>query len=283
MSEAKQLLVGLPGTGKSTFLAALWYTAEWGSTHWKIDQLGAEEEHLQMISKRWLECNTMERSAQAGEALVAMRFREEESEKRLTAFFPDLAGETFENQWVNRQCSKSYLEAARASNQILMFLHSQKLRHGERIEDYLQEECDYGQEQRTAVERRPERDPTQVILVDLLQILSQPPILHESLKVAVVVSAWDLIENVQAQVGVPKENPDTWFKEHLPLLHQFLKNNHEWIQFKVFGVSAQGGDYTDQLQVSDLRSIEPNERVRVVEGAKTTKDLTAPMSWLARV
>ena len=283
MSETKQLLVGLPGTGKSTFLAALWYTAECGSTHWKIEQLGDEEEHLEMISQRWLECNMMQRSAQAGEALVSMRFREEGSERTLTAFFPDLAGETFEDQWVHRRCSKMYLETARASNQILMFLHPERLRHGDRIEDYLQEEPDDGEEERTAVERRPERDPTQVILVDLLQILSQPPILHESLRIAVVVSAWDLIEKVQTKGGVSKENPNTWFEEHLPLLHQFLKNNHDWIQFKVFGVSAQGGDYADQQEVSNLRSIAPEDRVRVVEEAKTTNDLTAPMSWLANV
>ena len=283
MSEANQLLVGLPGTGKSTFLAALWYTAERGSTHWKIDQLGDEEEHLQMISQRWLECKAMGRSAQAGEALVSMRFREEGSERRLIVFFPDLAGETFEDQWVNRHCSRTYLEAARASNQILMFLHPEKLRHGERIEDYLQEDPDNGDEVLTVVERRPERDPTQVILVDLLQILSRPPILHESLRIAVVVSAWDLIKKAQTQVGVPKEEPDIWFEEHLPLLHQFLKNNREWIEFRVFGVSAQGGDLEDQQEVSNLQSIDPEDRVRVVEGATATKDLTAPMSWLVRV
>ena len=175
MNDAKQLLVGLPGTGKSTFLAALWYTAESGSTHWEIDLLGDEEEHLQFISQRWLECNTMERSAKAGEALVSMRFRERGTDRRLTAFFPDLAGETFEDQWVNRQCSKTYFEAAKASNQILLFLHPLKVRQAHRIEDYISEEDGDGVQESSTIERCPDRDPTQVILVDLLQILSQPP------------------------------------------------------------------------------------------------------------
>lgn len=287
MSHANQLLLGLPGTGKSTFLAALWYTAEGGSTQWELDQLGKNDEHLRMLSTTWLRCDAMGRSSQSGEATVEMRFRDSRSNTTVIASFPDLAGETFEDQWVDRSCPKSYVEAAKRSNQILLFIHPNKLRKGERIEDFLQEAEDppNGETGEAPIDekpetRRPERDPTQVILVDLLQILSMPPIGHSFLRIAVIVSAWDLVESAQQQSGLKILDPDSWFTEEAPMLDQFLRSNRDWITYRVFGVSAQGGDYGDQEAVKNLRNIDPRNRVQVIRGSEKTSDLTAPMSWL---
>ena len=285
VSQASQILLGLPGTGKSTFLAALWYTAESRSTQWELDHLGENDEHLRMLSKTWLRCDAMERSSQAGEATVEMRFRNRRSNTTVTTYFPDLAGETFEDQWVNRSCPRSYLEVAQRSNQILLFIHPNKLRKGDRIEDFLQhvDEVSDGNaptEGRSEA-RRPERDPTQVILVDLLQMLSMPPIGHESLRIAVIVSAWDSVESAQQQSGLQILDPDRWFTQEAPLLDQFLRSNRDWVAYRVFGVSAQGGDYGDQETVNNLRNIDPSDRVQVIKGSEKNSDLTAPMSWLA--
>lgn len=284
MSQANQLLLGLPGTGKSTFLAALWYTAEIRSTRWELDHLSDNDEHLRMLSKTWLRCDAMERSSQAGEATVEMRFRNRRSNTTVTAYFPDLAGETFEDQWVNRSCPKSYVEVAGRSKQILLFIHPNKLRKGDRIEDFLQhvDEVSNGENTEGKLEkRRPERDPTQVILVDLLQMLSMPPIGHSSLRIAVIVSAWDLVESVQEQSGFQVLDPDGWLTQEAPLLDQFLRSNRDWIAYRVFGVSAQGGDYGDREMVNNLRNTDPGNRVKVIEGSEKNSDLTAPMSWLA--
>ena len=45
--------------------------------------------------------------------------------------------------------------------------------------------------------RKPDTDPTAVILVDLIQMLMRPPLGENSLRVAVVVSAWDLVVKQQ--------------------------------------------------------------------------------------
>lgn len=280
MNGTTILLVGLPATGKSTFLAALWYAAEYGATRWKIDRLGEEDEHLQMISNRWLQCSTMERSFAAGQPLVSMHFKEDESQRKMTVLFPDVAGEMFEDQWVKAHCPKTYIEMARQANQILLFIHPEKLRKGERIEDYLTDHSGDIEGTSDARKRQRERDPTQVILVHLLQILSKPPIGHESLKVAVLVSAWDLIERTQTQGGLAEDNPNRWFQKHLPLLHQFLANNLSWIQYKVFGVSAQGGDYGREDEVERLRNMRPIKRIGIRDGSETTNDITTPMTWL---
>jgi len=283
--ESKQLLIGLPGTGKSTFLAALWFEAERGETQWAISDLGPDLEHLNALTDRWLRCDAIERSALGREAIVSMQFADRESRQIVRVFFPDLAGETFEDQWVSRHCSKEYFEIARETDRVLLFIHPQKLRQGERIEDFLEvagEERE-GKAEALEVPRQPERDPTQVILVDLLQILTWPPISHDSLKVAVLLSAWDLVEREQQAGGVPRVGPDRWFSNQLPLLDQFLKSNADCVQFRVFGVSAQGGDYEDANEREKLLQMaNPVERIGMVASGSRGHDLTAPLTWLAQ-
>ena len=116
--------------------------------------------------------------------------------------------------------------------------------------------------------------------MDLLQILMRPPIGHPALRIAVVVSAWDLVETLQDKGGVPRLAPREWLRTELPLLDQFLSSNADAIVFRVFGVSAQGGDYGDTTVVDGLQGVNPAERVRVVDETAIGNDLTILLDWL---
>ena len=95
-----------------------------------------------------------------------------------------------------------------------------------------------------------------------------------------MLSAWDKVEEEGAR---PKEFLDT----ELPLLEQYLRQSTNGWTVKVYGVSAQGGDYDEgcgavaQPSADALRNLETaSERIKLVDGDSVDHDLTEPIAWL---
>src|SRR5262249_33672713 len=142
-----------------------------------------------------------------------------------------------------RQWTRAYYDLVGNATGALLFVHPEYVVAGTRIDsaDQLVGQLDEdGVSQGTAPLSEPWTPglaPTQVQLVDLLQFIQQHPSPAHPFRVAVVVSAWDL---VRAQ----GQEPDAWLEKHLPLLWQYLKAN-DGIVTTTFGISAQGGSLVD--------------------------------------
>ena len=65
----------------------------------------------------------------------------------------------------------------------------------------------------------------------------------------------------------------------MPLFDQYLKSNYKTNNWKVFGVSAQGGYYDSDLD-SLLNKAAPSERIIMANGSSISHDLTEPLQWL---
>ena len=138
----------------------------------------------------------------------------------------------------------------------------------------------------------PSHAPTQVQLVDLLQLISHDPVGTAGRKIVVMISAWDKAEG-------EKLAPDAFLREKLPLLAQYLEAGRDGWSSRVYGVSAQGGEYdgneanaepvegrepkkagkgrdADRLREVDI----PANRIRLVFGEEESNDLTEPLQWL---
>jgi hypothetical protein len=127
-------------------------------------------------------------------------------------------------------------------------------------------------------EREDEREwtaeavPEQVRLVELLQFLLRPPFARRKRRLAVIVSAWDTVLD-------EKPTPAQWLARELPLLDQFLTNNPESFDVRIYGVSAQGGDVSGERRTA-LARLTPSERIQCVGPGADPHDLTAPLIWL---
>jgi len=106
--------------------------------------------------------------------------------------------------------------------------------------------------------------------VDLLQALlaerSRP------LPVAVIISAWD-------SVGTVAVGPREWLSQSVLLLDQYLTSNSARLPHAVFGVSAQGGDFTAGLP-AELAGEDPWDRAYVIAPSGQRDTLAAPIIWL---
>ncbi len=277
--DQTQLVVGLPATGKSTFLAALWHLAQYADTNTQlaIANLGDNDEHLNELCRAWLTCAEVERSKGTNNVVVEMQLTtRSEPLIRTNLYFPDLAGEIYEMQWNSRQCEKDYAELAKNSNGVLLFVHPQRIFEPTRMESFLglMDDQQSGDEVVGGVQARdPSRDPTSTILVELLQFIHKLSVV-ESFRVAVIVSAWDLVAQQH-----PGMMPESWVRERLPLLQQYLDSNREALPSKIYGVSAQGGDYAASKN-DLLRMVDATNRIKIVAADYSGKDLTRIVHWV---
>lgn len=277
MTTLHHSIIGLPGSGKTTFLAALWHLINAGevSTKFVLDKLVGDHRHLNDIVEAWRRCEKVPHTSIAAETSVSIHVHEPATGRKVILGFPDLSGESFELQFATRICRSAYVADFEGDGGILLFGTADRGQDGITILDIAPvlegaADVDEGGNPRAW---KPDLVPEQVRLVDLLQFLQRQPFRRKKRRVAVVVSAWDV-------VALPRPSPNDWLSRELPLLHQFLVANPSSFEFRVYAVSAQGGGYVTPEQRAELLSQTPSERIQCVGPDTQAHDLTAPIVWL---
>ena len=230
---------------------------------------------------RWLRFEETFRTSSSAENIATIKIRAHDGNPTTEIVIPDLAGESIERGLVERRWAASFAELVRGSTGVLLFVHPEKLRQSWPIADAIEiageDERSYPSastsEESAASDWSPEAIETQVMLVDLLQLLCGH-IKKERFRLAVIVSAWDLV--------LSKELPIEWLAKELPLLNQFLINAHCRLDFRVYGVSAQGGQLPDDVDRLTAYS-NTSDRIQVVLDGLPSQDITAPIRWALNV
>jgi len=278
----RSLMLGLPETGKTTFLAALWHVVEAEDVHGALrcSTLHGDHKHLNRIRDAWVECRPVERTLVAAEQVVTMRLVPPDRIGEIELVVPDMSGESFRSYLEDRQWPTTFDEFVSGTTGVLLFVHPAHINDPMRIDhaDALSSILANGNAasvkgvEVAEVPWRRDFVPTQVQLVDLLQIVLERAPDTLPIKLAVIISAWDTVRDE----GV---SPGRWLEQHLPLLDQYLKANPEQMDARVYGLSAQGGDLGrdgDRLAALDV----PSERIVVCVGDIDTHDVTMPIRWL---
>ncbi len=111
---------------------------------------------------------------------------------------------------------------------------------------------------------------TDILNAELLQLIAElrddldayPPVL-------VVVSAWDTVSDL----GV---TPYEWLRTNQPMFAQVVAEHGRSAAVEVMGISAQGGDYSVD---PDITTVRPEERPVVVTKEATHQDIGLPFVW----
>ena len=188
--------------------------------------------------------------------------------------FPDHSGETFKQQYKLRNAPFDIVNQVKKCDGMVLFINPLTIKEPFLLSEIPLEFRD--ESEAVALGQRDiENDPTDVLLVELLQFVN---IMREEEKysISIVVSAWDLISTRYKEYV---NNPNGFIKKKLPLLWQYLSTNDEFINVFYFGVSAQGGELTNCDEI--LTFDEPYEKIMVVDanGARTN-DITVPINVL---
>jgi hypothetical protein len=288
MSESTSnqfVMIGLPATGKTSFLAALWYLVQHGEVEHRLvlDRMEGDSKHLNQISNLWASFELVPRTPTGVERTVSMVLNDTVEKKTITLTFPDLSGESFVLQWIDRHFTPTYDESLKNSVGGVLFispLNYQKpvriasaapliKEMGEAVESNRQKN-DEG-----SIPWDPIQSPTQVQLVELLQFIAGREYFKPPFRLAIVISAWDEL------LKGAKTSPTKWLADEMPFLTQFLESNRRLFDSNVYGVSAQGGDYN--RDVDELTKITASERILIEgDGVRNEHDLTELLTWLMR-
>lgn len=284
--SASLLLVGLPGSGKTTFLAALWHVLEDRSseTSLKLTALSVDRTYLHQITADWQACLQVQRTKLDPEELVILSL---ESTAGLTfdLTVPDLSGEAFEQQLIERRVAMEHHDRIRGATGLALFVHPRakdgaQITYSHDLRAVIDDNCaDSGLTIEGSTTSSPIEPwsfhmlPTQVKLVELLQFALESA--ARKMRVAVIISAWDLVEKTFS--GTPRQ----YLAREMPLLRQFLDSNYDILDHTVFGLSAQGGDITVEEQKRDLLNLDDAlKRIKVLHDTVVSQDITMPIAWL---
>jgi len=299
-------MVGLPESGKSTFLAALWEVVRTDKVPgaMKLGTLVGDYSYINKLHQFWLEGIPLKRTKFGKEGLVEIPLIDDTLGDS-SIVIPDLSGESFDVQWEMRTISKKYYEYLQQVKGLLAFVHSEKLNPGDLIGRNTREleeligDVPQPQEVEAAEKKEeiadsvkappetkplpfdPESAPTQTKVVDMLsQALRISKNGNGVTRVGLVVSAWDLEKEKY-------KSPQEWLRATMPLLAQFLASNSERFDYKLFGVSAQGAELNEKQRneyIQNRRDLlklnSASDRIIVTDGTSADHNITAPLQWL---
>jgi len=273
-AESNYVLIGLPHSGKSTFIAALWYIvdSEELENSLTITELPEDREYLNALKDEWLSCKAFERTKTEHQYKISLNVYDRLIDVKTILQFPDVSGEIYNMQFEQRKVNVEYLNMIQSANGIILFINPDYLK--EPILITAIDTCIGNTTTPTEISQlKPwihKDSPTQIVLVDLLQMIAFN--ISTPIKVAVVVSAWDVVLNSQ------KITPSKWIETTLPLLYQFLDSNKSLFKHIYFGISAQGGKYSEDNTELQLKL--PSDRIILQKDNEISKDITLPIKWL---
>lgn len=271
MSAKNYCMLGLPASGKTTFLAAFTYmlmehTKE-VSLHMKpgASPEGFTAQFREEID-RWTNFLPLNHTG-VGQIHRMKYTLYSADEVPYILDVPDRSGETFRSMIEDRYIDDNMREDWSRADEILFFVNFEKMDMGDKdalfteIPPKIQEIMAESSENASAGEKT-FMFPDQYALVELLQMLYD--IRKDITKIKFIISAWDKVQEENKEAG--KILPEEIFQDKLPLVYQFICANTEEFAVQYWGVSAQGGDLQDEAEIERMvEEVEAMKRVQVVE------------------
>jgi hypothetical protein len=271
------LVAGRPHTGKTSYLAVLYLAiVNERATGLRLGSFRDDREYLNRISQRLQTCEPADHTEVDEQQELSLSLLVGSTGVPTLLRIPDTSGETWEAALTTRRWPVELDTRVREANAVMIFTHPKvdfdpgvtivqanaaeaALRHGTDSAPY-------------AGTREPdERAPTQVELVDLLQLLREQRGPRPT-RACLVVSAYDLVS--------PQVRPVDWMRRNCPLFAQYADVNQDWLDVAVYGVSAQGGSFVDGQVRDELTRQDAVERCSVLSSDGTVVGVDDPILWM---
>ncbi len=273
--EKKCFIAGLPGAGKTTFLAALMNLISYRDSGSKFSlNIVDDLQHLMNLSERWSNAEPLDRTKQSDEHMNLSINLKLPDESILDLFLPDMSGETFQKIYETRQVSEEIKDYVYSADTLLFFINVKEIKQLNLISQVYNGQSNFSNNEEDSIERNPRlHDQFQTQVIELLQFFT---IMREKrkIKIGFMFSAWDIIIDQKYNY-----TPEEFMKNKMSMLWQYCNANKDIIEYVSWGISAQGGELIDKEKL--LKHQFPYQRIYIQGNDKIiNNDLTIPLFLL---
>ena len=242
MSITKCMIAGLPGSGKSTYIGALWYCLmhpeKIEGIKMVADKMNLADDLtvLNRLSDAYKYVKLIDRNYSDQNETVQINLKVADSDTRLQVEIPDFLGENFRNL-VELKESELVSEWLKDTDTLVYFMN--EVTPPEFEDDHGPEDDD---------SPMPAKEVPQFSIKTISAVAMNIMVLKCLLskksfkKVVIVLSWWDQKTNN----GTTKNNPQEYLKDNSPALFNFIQ--HHIPNFEIIGLSAQGQEYPKEDQ-----------------------------------
>lgn len=276
MQSTKFFMVGMPGSGKTTYLAMLSNMLVDGGKDFKlskkVEDMPEGYEYFSKFGKQLLECKELDRTQRLVYNNLRIALWDALGNEYLLDV-PDISGEVFRDLVKDRRITREIADRIGESDCLLFFINYKNMSWERRIP--LQKEnidiknIDVKKKETVDINLTDKREANQSEVVELLQTLLDLKLNRPHIRF--VLSAWDKVEAENGKDILPSK----FVEERFPLLYQFVETNSKNFKAEYWGVSAQGGDFQNPEDVKRIEEEEYNA-IKVIEPTgRRSSDLTA--------
>jgi hypothetical protein len=269
--QPRLALIGMPQTGKSTFLGALWALIQ-SPLEESVSEAGfsGDRSYIQRLAEQVARGEEIDRTGvDTNEAMaVELSF---ESLGRADVLIPDTSGESLRVLVEQHLWHPRLRAACEQATAIALFVHPARLRAPQPIS--LLAGFESGDAPGPAAEPVAfdvhEHAATAAELIDVFENVTELCRERWPIRLVVIVSAWDRVDG--------EATPHEWLRTRLPAVLATIESNPDIAALEVFGVSAQGGplDVREEL----LARGEIVDRVYALDRGARPVSLVAPVRW----
>ncbi|WP_349976463.1 hypothetical protein [Pseudomonas sp. WHRI 8519] len=280
MTNRTIVLVGGPDSGKTNYMARLWASISDGKgamgapskrTNIKYVEDAVNYLHGGRFAPR------TDTNLEAGQGALTIAIKRDNEAETANLVIPDVSGEIWKAAVETGEFPLEWMELLESAEGALLFV---RVRSDQNITplDWVN-----SAQLMELIGQEFEGYPTQVMLCELTRFLEEKLLRSSTGKVpriAVVVTAWDLLDQQLAKAG-----PRAYLAREYPMFIGKL-DHLEGIEVALFGMSIVGGDlgadaaFREQFLESEFEST----GFVVSEGSvalETSNDLTSPILWAA--
>ena len=187
----KSYIIGLPASGKTTFLGALGYSLLSNTVEENVYEIDSIDnlDYIKSLANTWSQCKEMDRTKRNSYVNTKLQLKDKDNNK-LELYIPDQSGEEFEYIVNNRSMNNTMYNEIAVCDNIFLFVNPSKISNDLFIKDLAPEYRNVSQEKVSALDNSIMHEQTQYV-----SILQDVYALRKCrTKIKIVISAWDEYE-----------------------------------------------------------------------------------------